>query len=434
MFLFSFLITYFFEALRKLSNNKKVIRYQMLERENLLKMADKNEVAARQTIRVVLQMDTANGDTEEVSEEIKLGANYLPGDHLAVYPENNVELVNAIVDHLLRSEPNRNIYADRPYLIKIKQQNSLEHPTTDSAATSNGDITPNATSVAGGLLAALQAANADQSPPEPKWVLHERLPAPVSLREALLRYLDITTPPTQQFLALAADYAEIKKDAERLRHLAADSGAYETWKAAMHPNLLEVLGEFHSLRLPLELVFTQLPVLQPRYYSISSSPLANSASRIELTVAVVQYQTTTGAQHYGVCSNFLAQANIGRYVWGFIRAAPNFRMPREREVPMIMVGPGTGIAPFRAFWQHRTRLRELNQADYGSMRLFFGCRYPSMQLYQAEIENMVKDGIITNYFVALSRKPGEPKVCFVDSFVFNLCNNFVSQRNTYKIE
>lgn len=86
-------------------------------------------------------------------------------------------------------------------------------------------------------------------------------------------------------------------------------------------------------------------------------------------------------------------------------------MPREREVPMIMVGPGTGIAPFRAFWQHRARLRELNQADYGAMRLFFGCRYPSMQLYQNEIETMGANGIITDYFVALSRKPGEPKVC-----------------------
>lgn len=199
-------------------------------------MADKTEVAARQTIRVVLQMDTTPGEAgDEVSEDIKLGANYLPGDHLAVYPENNVALVDAIVDRLLRSEPNRNTYADRPYLVKIKAQGSMEQATATAvagagAATSNGDISP----------------GADQPPPEPKWVLHERLPAPVSLREALLRYLDITTPPTQQFLALAVDYAEAKKDAERLRHLAADSAAYETWKAAMHPTLLEVLNEVIS--------------------------------------------------------------------------------------------------------------------------------------------------------------------------------------------
>ena len=171
-----------------------------------------------------------------------------------------------------------------------------------------------------------------------------------------------------------------------------------------------MLNEFVSVKPSLEMIFTQLPLLQPRYYSISSSPLSNSANQLDLTVAVVQYITASGATHLGVCSNFLQNIPIEENVYAFIRSAPNFRLPKERDVPVIMVGPGTGIAPFRAFWEHRYKMKELNQAEYGEMQLFFGCRFPSMQLYRKEVEGMIKNGIITEYYVAFSRKADEPKV------------------------
>ena len=127
-------------------------------------------------------------------------------------------------------------------------------------------------------------------------------------------------------------------------------------------------------------------------------------------MAVVQYTTATGAAHNGVCSTFLKSIPVGENVYGFIRSAPNFRLPRERDVPIIMVGPGTGIAPFRAFWEHRARMKELSQATYGQMKLFFGCRYPSMQVYRREIEAMMAQGVISEYYVAYSRNAGQPKV------------------------
>lgn len=125
---------------------------------------------------------------------------------------------------------------------------------------------------------------------------------------------------------------------------------------------------------------------------------------------MVQYTTATGSAHNGVCSNFLKNIPVGENVYGFIRSAPNFRLPKERDVPILMVGPGTGIAPFRAFWQHRAKMIGLNQAEYGQMKLFFGCRYPSMQLYRREIESMQEEGIISEYHVAYSRKAGQAKV------------------------
>lgn len=161
----------------------------------------------------------------------------------------------------------------------------------------------------------------------------------------------------------------------------------------------------------MEFIFTQLPLLKPRHYSISSSPLSHSSFQVELTVAVIQYNTESGARHYGVCSNFLNDIPIGHDVYAFIRSAPNFRMPKERKVPIIMIGPGTGIAPFRSFWEHRAKLKELNKdVEYGKIKLFFGCRYPALQLYAKEIKEAMINNVIKEYHVAYSRQPDHPKV------------------------
>lgn len=202
-------------ALSKLSNNKKVMHYKMLDREFLHELEHKSghEANVRQTIRVVLQTDLNQTNDEHNEDSEQRSAYYLPGDHLAVYPENEGSLVAAIIKRLSQSEKSA-VAADRPYLVKIRSQNSLDS-THNGYANGHG--------------------NDDQL-----WTLHDRLPAPVSLREALTRYLDITTPPTQQFLTLLADTADNTKDSEELKHLAKDSTDYETWKAKYYPNLLEV--------------------------------------------------------------------------------------------------------------------------------------------------------------------------------------------------
>ena len=198
-------------ALSKLSNNKKVMNYKLLEREFLHEDGKSNcEANLRQTIRVSLQTDL-NQSHNEAKEEDRSAAYYLPGDHLAVYPENEDSLVSALINRLSESYGN-SVSADKPYMIKIRSQHSMDNGLTNGH---NGD---------------------DQL-----WSLHDRLPAPVSLREAMTRFLDITTPPTQQFLTLLADTAENTKDSERMKHLAKDSSDYETWKAKFYPNFLEVV-------------------------------------------------------------------------------------------------------------------------------------------------------------------------------------------------
>ncbi|NWY34555.1 NOS3 protein, partial [Pheucticus melanocephalus] len=142
-----------------------------------------------------------------------------------------------------------------------------------------------------------------------------------------------------------------------------DARLYEEWKWFRCPTLPEVLAEFPSVALPAALLLSQLPLLQPRYYSISSAPGAHPGE-IHLTVAVVTYHSENGQGplHYGVCSTWLARLQPGDTVPAFIRGrglslpAPSFRLPPAPDTPCILVGPGTGVAPFRSFWQHRLQL------------------------------------------------------------------------------
>ncbi|KAJ8975786.1 hypothetical protein NQ317_005168 [Molorchus minor] len=240
------------------------------------------------------------------------------------------------------------------------------------------------------------------------WKPHERLPS-CSVRQLFTRFLDITTPPTPNLLQHFASIATDEDDQQKLNLLATDSAAYEDWRHWRFPHLLEVLEEFPSVTPHAPLLISQLSILQPRFYSISSSP-ALHPNEIHLTVAVVVYRTEDGEgpMHYGVCSNYLQNISVDEEVYVFVRSAPNFHLPSDPIKPVILVGPGTGIAPFRSFWQQRYyQLKQRQQL--GKMWLFFGCRTKDMDLYKDEKAEMLKDGVLDRVFLALSREPDIPK-------------------------
>ncbi len=142
--------------------------------------------------------------------------------------------------------------------------------------------------------------------------------------------------------------------------------------------------------------------LQPRSYSISSSPLFNP-SEVQLTVSVVRYETPDGVARGGVCSTFLADRTGAQPVPVFLQRSPHFRPPIDPAAPMIMVGPGTGIAPFRAFLHQR---RELG--CNGRNWLIFGDqRADSNFYYRDELEQMFADGFLTRLDLAFSRDQRE---------------------------
>lgn len=86
-------------------------------------------------------------------------------------------------------------------------------------------------------------------------------------------------------------------------------------------------------------------------------------------------------------------------------------MPKDSSRPIVMIGPGTGIAPFRGFWQHRIEnMSKENLTKFGKMTLFFGCRTKEMILYRPELEGLKRDNILSDIYLALSREPSIKKV------------------------
>ena len=218
---------------------------------------------------------------------------------------------------------------------------------------------------------------------------------PVKLRQALTRHYQITQP-SKQFLEAMATHSE---GSSVLRELLADPARKaDVEKHVYGMEVIDFLLTHPSVHFAPEEFVKLLRKLQPRLYSISSSPRAYP-DEAHLTVATVKYETH-GRRRKGVASTFLAErADHPVSVPLFFHSAKHFRLPEDGTLPVIMVGPGTGIAPFRAFLQDRKA-----SGATGRNWLFFGDQKAAYDyLYREELEAMQRDGLLTRLDVAFSR-------------------------------
>lgn len=184
------------------------------------------------------------------------------------------------------------------------------------------------------------------------------------------------------------------------------------------PSLLDALNEFPSVRVTPEFLMSRRPLLAPRLYSISSSLRAHP-DEVHLTMSLVQFSThldPTGPKKLGVCTSFFDRFPE-EMVPCFVRPAPSFRLPEENSTPIILIGAGSGIAPFRSFWQEREVIANQSGIDsLGKCVLFFGCRSKSVDyLYEQEHSELLSRGILHKVFLALSR---EGKKTYVQDEVY----------------
>lgn len=248
-----------------------------------------------------------------------------------------------------------------------------------------GVIPENCPDTVGWVLEALDASGAESVPlPD-----GQALP----LRDALLRHCTITQP-SSGLVRLLAECAADPAERSALEAMLADDGP----GIPQGIETLDLLSEFRSARPKLDAFVAALRPLRPRLYSISSSPKA-CPDEVHLTVGVVRYLNPKGRQCRGVASTYLAERlRPGQKAKVFVHASHHFAPPKDGDAPMIMVGPGTGIAPFRAFLQDRSA------GSRGRSWLFFGDQRSEHDfLYREEIEKWLVDGVLTRLDTAFSR-------------------------------
>ncbi|KAJ3279796.1 NADPH-dependent diflavin oxidoreductase 1 [Borealophlyctis nickersoniae] len=218
-----------------------------------------------------------------------------------------------------------------------------------------------------------------------------------TIRQLLEKHLDIFGRPRRYFFELLSFFTTDPQHAEKLKEFASAAGQDELYTYCYKPRrtTFEILQDFHSAKVPIKYLIDLIPEMRPRSFSIASSPTAYPG-QLHLTVAIVKYKTKLKAPRRGVCTKWLAQLKPGDRV-SFRIARGTMHIPQWPSTPLIMIGPGTGVAPMRAFLGER-----IGQGAIDNV-LFFGCRYGAKDyMYSEEWERHVTDGNLIT-FTAFSR-------------------------------
>jgi sulfite reductase (NADPH) flavoprotein alpha-component len=218
-----------------------------------------------------------------------------------------------------------------------------------------------------------------------------------TLREALTSKLDATAIS----LPVLKRYNEIAQNAQ-LAELIDPANKTQLNDFIYGREIIDVLVSFPAKEITADQLASTMRKLPPRLYSIASSPKAHPGE-VHLTVGVVRYESN-GRKRNGVCSSFLSdRIEEGSKVDVFVTPNKHFKVPTNPDAPLIMVGPGTGIAPFRAFIEER----KATEAKGKNWLIFGDQHYLTDFLYQTEWQDYLSDGVLTKLDVAFSRDQAE---------------------------
>ena len=286
------------------------------------------------------------------------GVAYKTGDHLLVMPSNRESLVKRVADRF-GYEPNQQIAVMR------------------------------------------------NSPGDDPLPVGEEL----SVAELLTHYIELQDPMSLRILKRLIEFIECPNRRAEAQSLVDDSDRFEKEITEPKVSLLQYLEAAPECALPFELFLEFVAPARPRYYSISSSSLVEPRS-LDISISVLRNRagskgkTAAGSADLfeGACSVYLSEREVGRSITARVRSVDShFLPPADLSTPIIMIGPGTGVAPFRGFMQDRMWHRQRGVADLGAALLFFGCRHPDADfMYREEMERWNRDGLV-DLSVAFSR-------------------------------
>ncbi|XP_023717466.1 methionine synthase reductase isoform X3 [Cryptotermes secundus] len=249
----------------------------------------------------------------------------------------------------------------------------------------------------------------------------------------------------QMFLRILASHTEDPTERHRLEELCSKEGSahYSKFIVEARTTLLDLLETFPTCCPPVEMLVEHLPRLQARPYSVASSPLQKSrgCSELHFVYTLVKFPASkhdgSGAR-YGACTGWLD--SLTRIIQTaaspddsvteelrklslqdkltelkvpvYLRKSTGFRLPKDSSVPVILIGPGTGVAPFIGFLQHRqAEWQKSSDLVFGEIWLFYGCRYEDKDfLYRSELNKYIEDGILNRLFLSFSRDKRKEKM------------------------
>jgi cytochrome P450 / NADPH-cytochrome P450 reductase len=288
----------------------------------------------------------AGRSTRHLEVALPSGVQYKAGDHLGVLPRNNINLIRRVMLHFGLDAGS--------YLTIIPNRGSHTHLPTDQ-------------------------------------------PAP--LLGVLGSCVELQDPATRSDIEVMARYTSDPEQLASLEGLVGDDDVSQTRfrneVLARGRSLLDLLEGYPGCDMPFEVFLDRLPPLRPRYYSISSSPMV-SPDMCSITTGVLRGPARSGLGEFnGVCSSYLESNAPNSTVFAFVREPTiAFRPPDDPQLPMIMIGAGTGLAPFRGFLQERAA-QHANGVPVATSLLFFGCRTSEDDyLYRDELRRYEADRVV----------------------------------------
>ncbi|CAO3637396.1 unnamed protein product [Mucor hiemalis] len=229
-------------------------------------------------------------------------------------------------------------------------------------------------------------------------VLPAHWPSIMTFRDLFVYHLDIFGVPRRSFFEMLAYFTTDENHTERLREFASPEGQEDLWSYCMKPrrNMGEILFDFKPFHIPFDYMLDLFPQLQPRSFSIASSLNAHPKT-MELCVAIVKYKTKLRKIRRGVLTKWLSTLVTGDVIPRARITKGTMTLPPNEDIPLIAIGPGTGIAPMRSFIEERIHNGAKDNV------LLFGCRYQDKDFYYKDQWKEYSDNDQLKLITAFSR-------------------------------